>query len=143
MRGALLGIVFGWVVVFVIAARLNPYDASGQPLRMEVHRQLGLPPCSFYTLTGGLPCPSCGMTTSFALLMHGDAVQSLYANAIGTFLAIGGMLMIPWGLVSAWRGRLLGMRSPEYVLTRLVIAFLILMMVRWLFVVAFHYAGWR
>ena len=35
---------------------------------MGTHQQLGLPPCNFVTLTG-YPCPACGMTTSFALLV--------------------------------------------------------------------------
>ncbi|NBO19844.1 MAG: DUF2752 domain-containing protein, partial [Proteobacteria bacterium] len=35
-------------------------DARG----LGTHEQLGLPPCGFY-LWYGLPCPSCGMTTSW------------------------------------------------------------------------------
>ena len=50
---------------------------------METHRQLGLPPCTFKEMTG-LPCPSCGMTSSFALLVRGDVMNSLRANAVGT-----------------------------------------------------------
>ena len=30
-----------------------------------------MPPCNFVLMTGK-PCPSCGMTTSFALLVRGD-----------------------------------------------------------------------
>ena len=69
VRGMLLGLALGMSLVFGIALWLNPYDAEGQPRKMETHRQLGLPPCTFYLLTG-VPCPSCGMTTSFALLVR-------------------------------------------------------------------------
>src|SRR5206468_4474542 len=48
VRGTLLGIAAGLVIVFAVAAWLDPYDADGQALRMATHRQLGLPPCTFY-----------------------------------------------------------------------------------------------
>src|SRR5437879_4974629 len=100
VRGILLLATAGLVTVFVIAAKLNPYDANGQARRMETHRQLHLPPCTFYQMTG-LPCPSCGMTTSFSLLMHGDVPNSLRANAVGTLLAVFCLALIPWNLASA------------------------------------------
>ena len=46
----------------------------------------------------GVPCPSCGMTTSFALLLHGDIANSLRANAVGTLLAVFCLVLIPWSL---------------------------------------------
>src|SRR5262249_58677244 len=78
VRGILVALTVGVVAVFAIALRLNPYGTDGRPLRMETHRQLGLPPCTFYLMTG-LPCPSCGMTTSFAFLVRGDLVNSVRA----------------------------------------------------------------
>src|SRR5947208_1542702 len=87
VRGSLLAIAAGLALVFGIAAWLNPYDELGLPRRMGTHLQMGLPPCTFREMTG-VPCPSCGMTTSFALLMHGDVVNSLRANAVGTLLAL-------------------------------------------------------
>src|SRR5438094_461820 len=87
VRAVLLAIAIGLVSVFGIAAWLNPYDEAGRARRSETHLQIGLPACSFRALTG-VPCPSCGMTTSFALLMHGDLANSLRANAVGTLLAI-------------------------------------------------------
>jgi hypothetical protein len=138
-RGGLVAIALGLVVVFAIAIWLDPYDAQGQPRRMETHRQLGMPPCTFYTLTG-LPCPSCGMTTSFALLVRGDVINSLRANAVGTLLALFWLALIPWSLVTALRGRLVWIRSLERALTRTLIVFMTLLLLRWAVVLAWN---WR
>jgi H+/Cl- antiporter ClcA len=135
VRVGLLGVAAGLVAVFTLAVWLRPYDEDGQPLRMETHRQLGLPSCQFYFLTG-IPCPSCGMTTSFALLMHRDLANSLRANAVGTLLGGFCLLLIPWCLASAYWRRPLFIRSLERALTWSAVVFLSLMLVRWAFVVA-------
>jgi len=133
VRGVLLGLALGLVLVFGIAIWLDPYDGDGRPLTMETHRQLGLPPCTFYEKTG-VPCPSCGMTTSFALLMHGDLGNSLRANWVGTLVAGFCLLFIPWGIACAVCRRILFIRSIEGTATILVIVLLVLMMLRWGFV---------
>jgi hypothetical protein len=138
VRGALVGVALGLVGVFTVACRLDPYNADGTARRMETHRQLHLPPCSFKVATG-LPCPSCGMTTSFALLMHGDPVNSLRANAVGTLLAVVCLLYIPWGLASAVLRRPLFLRSLERAFTLVVLTLLGLMLLRWVVVLA---VGW-
>ena len=135
VRCTLVVIAAGLVAVFVIAWRLNPYREDGTPLRQETHRQLGLPPCTFYEVTG-VPCPSCGMTTSFALLAHGDVKNSLAANWVGTLLAGFGLLLIPWCLVGACRGRYLFIRSGERALTVVIVVYLSLAVLRWGIVVA-------
>src|SRR5215213_5852775 len=85
VRGALVLIAAGLATVFYVATRVNPYDANGNPLRMASHQSLGMPPCRFKDMTG-LPCPSCGMTTSFAHLVKGDVWNSVRANWVGTGL---------------------------------------------------------
>jgi hypothetical protein len=133
VRGGLIGLALGLSAVFVVACWLNPYNSDGSPRTVATHQQLGLPPCTFFRTTG-LPCPSCGMTTSFALLMHGDPLNSLRANAVGTVLAGFCLLLIPWCLASAvWR-RTLFVRSLERALTFVVLAFLSMMLLRWLIV---------
>src|SRR5262249_53960947 len=120
VRFALLALALVLTAVFAVALWLNPYDEEGQPRRMETHRQMGLPPCTFYSVTG-LPCPSCGMTTSFALLVRGDVWNSLRANAVGTLLALYGLVLIPWSLASVWRRQLVWVRDLEPALIRSII----------------------
>jgi hypothetical protein len=134
VRVALLGMALALVLVFYTAFRLDPYE-NGRPRMMETHMQLGLPPCNFKLLTG-LPCPSCGMTTSFALLVRGDLKNSLRANAVGTLLAISCVLFIPWSVYSALRGRSLFVVSLEKTVTCIVIAFMGLLLIRWGIVLA-------
>ena len=139
VRGALVAITVAILGVFAVAFWIRPYDdRDGRPLTIGTHRQIGLPPCTFYRWTG-LPCPSCGMTTSFAHLVRGDVWNSVRANAVGTLLAGFCLVLIPWNLACAWRGRLYLVTSIEWILTRLVIGFLILLLGRWLIVVAMTY----
>ena len=118
------------MAVFGIAIVLNPYYADGTRRTMETHRQLGLPPCNMVMLTGK-PCPSCGMTTSFTMLMHGDVAGSIQANWVGTILALYCLCMIPWLLISAVRGECLWVRSGEMLITIAMVGILILMLLRW------------
>ena len=130
VRAMLLVIGVALAAVFGVALYLNPYNADGTPRTMATHTTLGLPPCNFVLMTGK-PCPSCGMTTSFALLMHGDLGNSLRANAVGTLLAAFCLALIPWNLACAIRGRTYFVWSIETALTRLVVVFLVLLLVRW------------
>jgi len=127
--GAILAGIFG------IAFWLNPYDASGQPRTMATHTQIGLPPCNFVILTGK-PCPSCGMTTSFALLVRGDVGASLRANWAGTLIAVLWAFTMVWAIASGIRGRPLFIPRGrgELVLTGIVGVVLILMLGRWVVV---------
>jgi Protein of unknown function (DUF2752) len=104
IRAILIVMAIGLSTILGLSLWLNPYDEDGQALRMETHRQLGLPPCNFVILTGK-PCPSCGMTTSFSLLAHGDVINSVKANWVGSLLAAYWFALIPWALFSAVRGK--------------------------------------
>lgn len=134
VRGVLLGLAAGLVVVLGLSLWLNPYDETGEPRSMATHTQLGLPPCNFVVLTGR-PCPACGMTTSFALLAHGDVRNSLKANWVGTLLALYWLALIPWCLVSAWKGRAWGVRSGELLTTVSIVGFMALAIGRWAYVI--------
>jgi hypothetical protein len=145
VRGALLCVAAFLTVIFGIAIYLNPYNADGTAKRYGTHQGLvlpgtdeHLPPCTFYKTTG-VPCPSCGMTSSFALLIRGDVWHSVQANFAGTLLATFCLLLIPWSLASLWKQKLLFVRSFEMVMTICVGAFMALMLLRWGVVAGLRY----
>jgi len=64
------------------AALLLPFLLRPAADLVGTHTQLFLPPCLFLKITG-VPCPTCGMTTSFALLAHGQLWRSIIAHPLG------------------------------------------------------------
>jgi Protein of unknown function (DUF2752) len=134
VRSALLGIMLGLIAVFVAALWIYPYDQDGKAYRMSTHTQLGLRRCTAEELLG-IPCPACGMTTSFSLLIRGDVLNSMRANCVGTLLAVFCLTMIPWCLFSAIRNRALLVSSVEYAMIAVLIILLLLMLLRWVIVV--------
>ncbi len=134
-RWLLVGAAVGLTVVFAVARWIEPYDTAGRPLRAGAHEQLGLPPCTFYTLTRR-PCPSCGMTTSFALFVRGDLPASARANVVGTLLAAACLLIMPGALACAALGRWPLPWRPGPMLSWLLFAFAALLLARWAWVLA-------
>ena len=72
----------GAAVVLALARVLSP-DPSG----LGTHMQLGLPACPFFALTS-LPCPACGLTTSFAHMARLQITPALHANVLGVPLCV-------------------------------------------------------
>jgi len=90
--------------VFITAAFLHPYDETGLPLSHGTHRQLGLPACTLLSATG-VPCVSCGMTTSVALAIRGDLASAANANWAGMVLTLLGLPAAAWLAALAVGGR--------------------------------------
>lgn len=74
------------VVVLGVAAWLPP-DARGYGTHEAI---LGAWPCGFI-LTTGMPCPTCGMTTSFALMMHAKPIEAVLTQPAGAVLCLATM----------------------------------------------------
>lgn len=110
-RGRVLCLTWGLLLCcgFLLARWLEP-----NPQGFGTHQQLGLPPCTFLTLTG-LPCPSCGMTTCFAHFTRGHWRQAVAASPPGVLLATVCAGLVPWCLASAGRGTLIGVSQPSTV----------------------------
>jgi hypothetical protein len=99
--------------VLVVASSVTP-AAEGH----GTHTQLGLPACG-WAMVSGSPCPTCGMTTSFAHAVRGELAEAFFCQPMGLLLAIGAAIAFWAGLHIAvtgsqvWRvyGRLLTPRN--------------------------------
>jgi hypothetical protein len=87
----------GAVAVLALARALTP-----SPSGLGTHTQLGLPPCGFLWLTG-LPCPGCGLTTSFAHLTRFEWELGVAANPLGLPLFLLSVACIPLCALGAGR----------------------------------------
>jgi hypothetical protein len=84
--------------VLVVALMLKPsLDGTG------THLQMGFQRCQFLRTTN-LPCPSCGMTTSFTWFAHGHWLASLYVQPAGFALALACGALFWAGLYAAVTG---------------------------------------
>ncbi|MGH7214504.1 MAG: DUF2752 domain-containing protein, partial [Tepidisphaeraceae bacterium] len=133
LLAALIG--FGCLAVLVVAVQLWPNSAG-----VGTHGQLGWDACGFLIRTG-LPCPSCGMTTSFSWFVRGNLPASLYVQPMGTVLALGAGLTFWAGLYIALTGkpahRLLRAFSGPFWL----VAGLFLGVAAWAWKIAIHLRG--
>jgi hypothetical protein len=76
-------------VVLIVARWLRP-SAHG----VGSHEQLGLPPCAFLHFTG-TPCPSCGLTTSFAHAARLHFYEAFITQPFGLILFCMAALSVP------------------------------------------------
>jgi hypothetical protein len=75
--------------VLAVARLLTP-----SPRGVGTHEQLGLPPCMLLKLTG-IPCPSCGLTTSFAHAVRLHFYESFVTQPFGLLACAVAFLLIP------------------------------------------------
>ncbi len=80
LRWLCLACGLGLLALLGTARYLTPAQSG-----LGTHEQLGLPPCTAILLWGK-PCPTCGMTTSWAWAMRGNLVEAARANVGGLML---------------------------------------------------------
>ncbi len=74
---------------------------------LGTHTQLGLPECSFKTMTGW-PCVTCGMTTSFSYAAHGRLDRAAVAQPAGALLALGTAMLAVISGIAMFTGAAIG-----------------------------------
>lgn len=126
MRWLLGMMAVGMVSIFCMAYWLKP-----DPRGFGTHQQLGLPPCSFKEICG-IPCPHCGMTTSFSNIVRGDFSAAWDANPGGLLLAAILTVLIPWCLAISATGRWVGTSEPFRYLIFGMIGYLVVIFAIWI-----------
>ena len=111
--------------LLVTAAVLDP-----SPAGMGTHEQLGLKPCYFPEKLG-IPCPACGMTTSWAHLMNGNVRASAEVNLGGFLLAATSLFCVPWFIVSAIKGHWIFLRMTDGRVLVFLVSWLLVTMADW------------
>jgi|SRR5215475_9314240 len=105
-----LAVAVSSIALLLIARLLRP-SVEG----VGTHRQLGLPPCAFLHFTG-IPCPSCGLTTSVAHAARLHFYESVVTQPFGFVVFIIAVLCaplsiyfihrrVPWSNLNRLRGR--------------------------------------
>ncbi len=69
--------------ILLVALMLTPKTEAG----VGTHEALGMPPCGLEAATG-IPCATCGMTTSFSLAAHGQLVAAFTNQPAGALLSV-------------------------------------------------------
>lgn len=108
-RALAAGIALAAAFLLLVAAYVRPSPAGVGSHAASLHLQ----PCQFLERTG-LPCLSCGMTTSFAWFARGNLLASLYVQPMGSLLALLTACCTWVGFYIAFTGR------PVYRLLRLL-----------------------
>lgn len=124
-RGLVLASGLGLGSLLLLASALQP-----SPRGYGTHGQLGLGRC-YFVEQWEIRCPSCGMTTSWSLLLRGRLLAAIRANAGGVILAIAALVAAPWLLISAALGRWI-VRSPnEFELFLFLLGWLAVTLANW------------
>ena len=97
------------LTVLLVAAYATPNPSGVGTHVSSLHMQ----PCNFLQTTH-LPCPGCGMTTSFAWFVRGNLLASVYVQPMGAMLAAICCACVWTGAYVAFTGR------PVYRLFRLL-----------------------
>jgi hypothetical protein len=121
------------LAVLVAAAWIRP-----DGLDHGTHTQLGLPPCSWAMLLSR-PCPTCGMTTSFAYAAEARPARAIATQPLGAGLALLTAAGFWAALHASAAGLATGAVMAKWVRPRTIVFGLALVLAAW----AYKLAVWQ
>jgi hypothetical protein len=94
-----------WVVFLGgLAVLMTAFFLSPDPRGYGTHEHLHLPPCFFFRWTH-VPCPSCGLTTSFAYLAKGQFLKGAQIHPMGPVLFVALLILTGSSFFNLLRNR--------------------------------------
>lgn len=128
MMGGLTAAVTGGVLG--VATYLTP-SAEG----LGTHTQLGMKSCGWVHMMG-IPCPTCGMTTSFAHAAEGDLPAAFHTQPLGAVLAVATAMAFLLGVHTLITGSTVGRAFARMWTAKLAWVVSIAVVAAWLYKVA-------
>jgi len=133
-KRAFWAIVAAACAASLIVARCLEPDRRG----LGTHAQLTSCPCIFRVFTG-IPCPTCGMTTSFAHMTRLEVKDAFVVQPFGALLCFCAAVLAPVGAVLALSGAGPRPRVPsEWILGPV----LVLLIAGWIYKVLTTRGSW-
>lgn len=114
---------------FVVVLALVPPDPRGY----GTHELLGMAPCSWPAAGGGLPCPTCGVTTAACHLVHLQPLKAVATHPFGAFLAGAGIWLMVLAFISTVRRRSFVEKLARLPYATLLICAVALLLGSWLY----------
>jgi hypothetical protein len=94
------------------------------------HEQLGLPPCPAQEVFG-IPCPSCGLTTSFAFMAHGRVAEAFASHYCGPVIFLAVLAYIALLAAFVIRKKRIEIHWPEWLPYSIVFGFMAFYLMSW------------
>ncbi len=129
-RGVAGAVLCGCLAIVAVASRLRP-DPSG----FGTHQQLGGAPCLMPMMTG-YPCPTCGMTTAFALAVRGRLLASLHAQPAGMLILLAVVLAAIASASVLATGKTIRVNWYRLPPARITLGVLLVLLAGWLYKIA-------
>jgi hypothetical protein len=122
--------------ILLTAWLLTPNTRRG----VGTHEALGLPVCGLEAATG-IPCATCGMTTSFSLVADGRFAEAFFVQPAGALLALATAMAVVIGGYAAATGMSLAPLGKALWRPRLLIVAAAFILAAWVYKIVIH-TGW-
>jgi hypothetical protein len=117
----------------LVALSLAAFWLEADPRGVGTHEQLGLPPCGFVEMFDGVPCPSCGFTTTFTLAAHGRPLDAFANQPFGFLVFLGALAAVPLTALAVVKGISLFEATERWPWIRIFFGLLALWLLGWLY----------